>query len=550
MNIIFYILIFFWLPFVGMYKFFDKAGEAGWAAFIPFYNVYTAIKIVGAPKYWLLLMLFPLLHFFIIAGLLIEMNKSFSRYTFLDNFLAIVTPPIYFLFVGRQPLNYARKSFEVHHDIKKRYKKAQKEKDKTALRKLDKENPFPKKTVFREWSESIIFAVFAAHFIRMFLIEAYTIPTPSMEGSLLVGDFLFVSKVHYGSRMPMTPLAFPLIHNMLPYSGGESYFKSPSWSYGRAPKIQDVERYDPVVFNYPEDDTIFGNPSLQYHQQYHNNLKSVSAVQREQLRQRLLKTQGANLITRPVDKRTHYIKRCVGLPGDTIQVKAGILYVNGKDEAVDGLQYVYRVFTNNALDFAYLHDHYDFVFHHENGVLKNNLFCMTSTTAKAMQLKIPAIDSFKRVLLAKGSLEGGPIPFPYDYYQYPWNIDWYGPISIPAKGRKIELNILNLSIYRRLITAYEGNQLSVKSGTIYINGKATTSYTPQLNYYWMMGDNRNNSADSRSWGFVPEDHIVGKPLFVWLSLKNGRLFSGKDAYGQPQEGGVRWERLFMGASGK
>ena len=550
MNLIVYIFIFYWLPFVGMYKFFEQADAPGWAAFVPFYNAHTAIKIVGAPSYWLLLMLLPLLHFFIIAGLLIEMNKSFNRFSFLDNFLAIVTPPFYFLFIGNKDLSYARKSFEIHQDIKKRYKTALKEKDKTALRKLDKENPFPKKTVFREWSESIIFAVFAAHFIRMFLIEAYTIPTPSMEGSLLVGDFLFVSKVHYGSRMPMTPLAFPLIHNVLPFGGGESYFKFPTWSYNRAPKIQDVERYDPVVFNYPEDDTIFGNPSLQYHEQYHNNLKAVPASQREQLRQRLLKTQGASMITRPVDKRTHYIKRCVGLPGDTIQVKAGRLFVNGINEEIEGVQYVYRVFSSTALDFNYLNQNFDYVFHHENGVLKNNLFCMTPSTAAKMKATIPAIDSFQRVLLPKETLDGVSIPFPYDYNNYRWNIDWYGPLTIPGRGITIDLNLKNLAIYRRVIAAYEGNKLEVKSGKIFINDKEVTSYTPKLNYYWMMGDNRNNSADSRSWGFVPEDHVVGKPLFVWMSLKNGRLFSGKDAYGQPQEGGIRWERLFMGASGK
>jgi signal peptidase I len=551
MNWIFYIICFYFIPFAGMYKFFEKAGHPAWTAFVPFYNTFVITKIIGAPKWWLFLMIVPLFHFFIIAGMLIEMNKSFGRYDFKDNFLAIVFPFFYFVYLGTKKPEYLQQSWKIQNDLKKRFRKAHKEKDKAAIRKIEKENPIPVKTVIREWSESIIFAVFAAHFIRMFLIEAYTIPTPSMEGSLLVGDFLFVSKVHYGSRMPMTPFAFPLIHNMLPFLGSESYFKYPKWGYNRAPKLQNVERYDPVVFNYPEDDTIYGGieGAMNYPEQFHNKLKRVPPEQREQLRQRLLKVDANKIIVRPVDKRTHYIKRCVGIPGDVIQVKAGVLFVNDITTPVEGVQYVYRVHSNVALNYEFLKDNYAFEFHHENGRISNSLFCMTESVAGKMVKDIPGIDSVSRFLLNKGGLDGTSIPFPYNYNNYPWNIDWYGPLTIPAKGVPVKLDLVNIDIYRRVIASYEGNKLEIKNGKIFINDSETKTFTPELDYYWMMGDNRNNSADSRSWGFVPEDHIVGKPLFVWLSLKNGRLFDGTDQYGQPQDGGVRWNRLFMGASG-
>ncbi|MDC0230600.1 S26 family signal peptidase [Aureispira] len=545
MNIIFYILCFYWLPFAGMYKFFEKANQPGWASLVPFYNTYVLTKIIGSPKWWLGLMLLPLFHFFILAGMLIEMNKSFGRYTFLDNFLAIVFPYIYFGYLGTKDLSYLQQSWKIHRDLKKRFREAQKKKDKSAFRKIEKENPFPKKTVIREWSESIIFAVFAAHFIRMFLIEAYTIPTPSMEGSLLVGDFLFVSKIHYGSRMPMTPLAFPLIHNMLPFTGGESYFKYPKWGYKRAPRIQNVERYDPVVFNYPEDDTSYGGLNeagqmVDYGVQYHNILKTTPAAQRETRRKQLLISGADRLVFRPVDKRTHYIKRCVGIPGDVLQVKSGVLYVNGEpSEDIKGIQYQYNLYGPGVSTLVdNLENEYKFTWARRGPTIIKSIAFMHPDVAKQMVDELQGVDRIERELRPIGY---DPGTYPYNA-SHPWNIDHYGPITLPAKGVKIDLSLQNLVLYRRLITAYEGNELEVKAGKIYINDIETQSYTPQMDYYWMMGDNRNNSADSRSWGFVPEDHIVGKPLFVWLSLKNGSLTG--------PNGGIRWERLFMGASGK
>lgn len=544
------IICFYWLPFVGMYKLFEKAGEPGWAALVPFYNAFVVVKIVGAPKWWLVAMFIPVVHFFIIAGMLIEFNKSFGQYKFIDNAAAIIVAYIYYPYLASKNPEYVHQSWAVQNDIRKRFKAAVKADSKSEMRRLEKENPFPKKSKVREWSESIIFAVFAAHFIRLFLIEAYTIPTPSMEGSLLVGDFLFVSKVHYGSRMPMTPLAFPLIHNMLPFSGGESYSKAVTWDYRRAPKIQNVERYDPVVFNYPEDDTAVGGleadgQPFPYPYQYHNQLKDAAPKDRKALRQKLLINYADRLVYRPVDKRTHYIKRCVGIPGDKIEVKEGMLYVNDKEaEDIKGVQYEYLLTGQgvNTLQADDLEEQYKVTFYRDprnpRNVI-NSIAYMHPEVASQMVKDLPGVDGAERRLKPKGYASG---TFPYNGERYPWNIDNYGPITIPKAGTTLNLSLDNIELYTRLIAAYEGNELAIKNGEIYINGEVATTYTPKLDYYWMMGDNRNNSADSRAWGFVPEDHIVGKPLFVWLSLKNGSL--------RGENGGIRWERFFMGASGR
>lgn len=545
MEILLYILFLYFLPFVGMYKLFEKASQLGWKALVPFYNAYTAIEIVGAPKYWAVLMLLPIVNLFIIAGILIEINKSFGLYGFGDNVAAILTPFIYFPYVANKDYPYLQKSWEVQHDIRKRYKKAVKEKDKAELRRLEKGNPFPKKTKAREWAESIIFAVFAAHFIRAFLIEAYTIPTPSMESSLLVGDFLFVSKVHYGSRMPMTPIAFPLVHNVLPFIGGKSYLDAVQWGYKRAPKLQEVKRYDPVVFNYPEDDTSFGGIDeqgnmLPYSYEYHNILKSVPAPQREQMRQQILKKHGHRLVMRPVDKRSHYIKRAVGLPGDVIEMRDGLLYVNGElSKEIEGVQYEHIIEGNGIemLDKNIMENSYTMTYkQNRDGRPRKDLADMSPAVAQKLVEELPRITNIKRNLSPANSYEVGI--FPYNEAKFPWNNDYYGPITIPQKGVPIELNMNNIDLYTRIIDVYENNDFEIKEGKIYINGQEATSYTPKMNYYWMMGDNRDSSADSRSWGFVPEDHVVGKPLFIWLSLKNATLRDG-----------VRWERLFKGAMG-
>lgn len=545
MEILLYILFLYVVPFMGQYQLFEKADKAGWKALVPLYNAYTAIEIVGGPKYWMVLLLLPIVNLFIIAGILIEMNKSFGQYGFGDNAAAIIAPIIYYPYLAKQDPAYVHQSWAIQKDLRQRYKTATKDKDKSALRQLKKDNPFPQKTKAREWAESIIFAVFAAHFIRAFLIEAYTIPTPSMESSLLVGDFLFVSKMHYGSRMPMTPIAFPLVHNVLPFIGGKSYIDAVQWGYRRAPKLQEVERYDPVVFNYPEDDTSFGGVDeqgnmLPYSYEYHNILKGIPVEERENIRQTIIREKGNLLVMRPVDKRSHYIKRAVGLPGDEIQVKEGLLYVNGAlSKEIEGVQYEYILEGNGIemLDRDVMEERYTMAYkQNRNGTYRKDLADMSPAVAQQLIKGEARITNVRRNLSPANSYEVGI--FPYHAQKFPWNNDHYGPIIIPQKGVPIELNLSNIDLYTRLIDVYENNDFEIKGGKIYINGKEATSYTPKMNYYWMMGDNRDSSADSRSWGFVPEDHVVGKPLFIWLSLKNATLRDG-----------IRWERFFKGAMG-
>lgn len=514
----------------GLFKLFPKAGVEGWKAWVPFYSEALCCKIIGRPMWWAALLLVPIVGFFVAAGMLIDLAKSFRKFSFGAAAAAVAVPFVYFpLLAMKEDTTYMGPAWKMQRDYRIKMRDARKNKDTSAMRHLDQENPFPKKSTLREWSESIIFAVFAAHFIRLFLIEAYTIPTPSMEGSLLVGDFLFVSKVHYGSRMPITPLSFPLLHNTMPFTGSESYLTWLEWGYRRAPKIQNVELYDPVVFNYPEGDTVIQGAA--YERQYHELIKR--GTPRADV-QRSFKNR---IIVRPVDKRDHYIKRCVGLPGDKIQVKEGILFINDqKATEFKGVQYEYQVF-GKELNYKKLEEEQGVTFRRgPRGEVFNNFALMSPYIAAELKNKVPAIDSVKRLLIDPNIVDRSMYPYSP---RFRWNNDNYGPIVIPKRDMTIELTPENIDLYRRCITAYERNTMDFKDGKILINGQPATQYTFQMDYYWMMGDNRNNSADSRSWGFVPENHVVGKPLFVWMSFKNGSMGDG-----------IRWNRLFMSASCK
>lgn len=358
-------------------------------------------------------------------------------------------------------------------------------------------DPSKKKTKLREWTDAIVFAVVAATLIRMFLIEAYTIPTSSMEKSLLIGDFLFVSKVSYGARVPNTPLAFPFTHHSFPeklignipfpiVGGKQSYLEWIKWPYRRLAGFGSIKNNDVVVFNYPMEDF------------------------------------------RPVDKRENYIKRCVGIPGDTLQVIDRVLHINGKpNEEPEKMQFNYNVKTDGTSINPKVLEKLDIT---EGGRVSSagdyNLR-MTSEAADKVS-KFPNVQYIDIATMPKGVYTDYIFPKDKDF---PWNVDNYGPIYIPKKGVTIDLTVDNLPLYERLITVYEGNDLKVTGKTIYINGEETNKYTFNMDYYFMMGDNRHNSADSRFWGFVPEDHIVGKAVFIWFSVdRNG--------------GGIRWNRIF------
>jgi signal peptidase I len=345
------------------------------------------------------------------------------------------------------------------------------------------------KSAVKEWFDAIVFAVIAATLIRTFIVEAYTIPTPSMEKTLLVGDFLFVSKMSYGARIPNTPVAFPFAHHTMPVIGTKAYSEAIHLPYYRLPGFGNIKRNDIVVFNYP----------MEYK------------------------------IGRPVDKRENYIKRCVGVPGDTLKLINSTLYINGK-EAYKGpeAQMEYIITTDGSNISADILDEMDIT---EGGAVGQNQLMVFTTTGNVANLKkLPNVKSVEPRIHSIGDdgvLFGGIETAPISH-----SIDNYGPIIIPQKGVTIKLDTNNIELYRNLIDIYEGHDLVLNGQTILIDGKEANSYTFMLNYYWMMGDNRHNSLDSRFWGFVPEDHIVGKAWMIWLSIdyertkvRLGRLFN-------------------------
>lgn len=394
------------------------------------------------------------------------------------------------------------------------------------LTKKEKEGDDPKnkkkKPVWREWADAGVFAIVAATIIRTLVFEAYTIPTGSMEGSMLVNDYLFVSKLSYGPRIPMTPLALPLVHNSLPVTGGVSYISSVQWKYHRIPGFGHVERNDVVVFNYPAGDTTLEDRPAE---DYYSTLRDYFGGDREALKSRF------KLVVRPVDKKENYIKRCVGLPGDIIEVKDGILWVNNQPSVRfphQKLQYMVNA-KGGAATSDYINDNEIEAVPpaYTNGI--NNVFFLENVQADELAKLGADVKAFiypKNMIMELGV-------FPHDTTNFKFNRDNFGPITIPKEGVTVQLNAQTIALYRRVIRNYEGHKLDEKDGKIYIDDKEATSYTFKMDYYWMMGDNRDNSLDSRYWGYVPIDHVVGKAWFVWFSYHKDGISKG-----------IRWKRLF------
>ena len=402
------------------------------------------------------------------------------------------------------------------------------------------------------WVDAIVFALVAVYFVNLYFFQNYVIPSSSLEKSLLVGDYLFVSKMSYGARVPQTPLHMPLTQHTMPIFNCKSYLEWVKWDYKRVDGLGKVQLNDIVVFNFPAGDSVA--TALQAEDIYRLSYQAgkelskpidMSGLSLED--QRLVfdyyyqvgrkyindnPQSFGEIVVRPVDRRENYVKRCVGLPGQILQIENRVIYLDGKaNKEPDNVQYRYFVHTKGMLPDDLCH---------ELGISKEDLAgYYTDESVYNMPLTAKAKD----VLLARKDIVTAIENTPDDDAGglYPlnkltgWTVDNYGPIWIPKKGETIELSLDNLPLYERPIHAYEGNALEVKDGKIFINGEETTHYTFKMDYYWMMGDNRHNSADSRFWGFVPEDHIVGKPIFIWLSLDQDRgWFDGK----------IRWSRLF------
>ncbi|MCD8194047.1 MAG: signal peptidase I [Tannerellaceae bacterium] len=395
-----------------------------------------------------------------------------------------------------------------------------------------------------EWIDDIVFALVAVYLINIFVFQNYQIPSSSLEKSLLVGDFLFVSKLSYGPRVPNTPLSFPLVQNTLPIFETKSYLEWPEWGYKRVKGFGEVKRNDIVVFNFPAGDTV---ALKQQNPDYYILLKEYG---RDRIN--LDKATFGDVIYRPVDKRENYVKRCIGMPGDSLSIKDNQVYIDGVAAVnPEHMQLNYFIETDGSLftedqfrllnvskedrelvsAYAQYHGYLSYIgFTPTDGGQFNPIYHLPLTEkARGIIEKLPGV---KKVMVEPDIYTGYTYPIEYETG---WTRDNYGPVWIPKKGETIALNEANLALYLRCIKNYENNEVEMKEGQVYINGNPETTYTFKYDYYFMMGDNRHKSADSRSWGFVPEDHVVGKPILIWLSLDKDRdWFDGK----------IRWERLF------
>ncbi len=517
---------------ISLYKVFEKAGVPPVKALIPGVNFVEWCKLVGQPTWKAILILVPIVNIFFLAGLSVDLVRSFKKYSFGWAALAVVLPPVAFFILGMKPEEqYDEPIIPKEKAYMAQIQQAKESKNERQYKKLVYNNPF-KKSFVREWVEAIVFAVFAAAFIRLFLIEAYVIPTPSMEGSLNVGDYLFVSKVHYGLRLPETVVMVPLLHNRVPFLNTESYLSKPSLPYKRLPGLQKLGHNDPVVFNFPGGDSVYVFPNRTWTIEDYR-YGAVPAAQAQQI-----KNHRKKLIVRPVDKKDHYVKRCIGVAGDSLQIIDRQVYINGQ-KAVNPkfMQFLYLVKSNsgqlNTNRFA------------DWGISSQDVIPMREPNTWGMFLsdeqvkKLKSMDSGIDVThFDMNKIASNPKRlFPHDPKHFPgWTVDNYGPIYIPKKGQTVKISPENIALYERIIDAYEGNDLEYKNGKIFINGKEANEYTFKMNYYWMMGDNRHNSEDSRVWGFVPEDHIVGKPLFLFFSTKEGSMRKG-----------INWDRIFTSA---
>ena len=492
------------LPSFGLAKMFQKAGAPAWKAYVPFYNTWVMQDLAKRPKHWVFWQFIPVVGWFISPGIFIEFVKLFGRFSFGEHTLAALFAPFYFPYLGySDKVRYIGVQGAMHY----------------------------KKPGWREWVDAAVFAIVAATLIRTFIFEAYTIPSGSMEKTLLINDFLFVSKFSYGPRIPNTPLSIPFVHNYIPGTSMKSYttiVKLPYIRWFAAP----VKRGDVVVFNFPEGDTVINLPDYQSFHPYYTLMREEGNGDMNKGRQIVLSDPDKYpLAIHPPDKTDNYIKRCVGIAGDTLKITKGVVYINSVAQNFPAKSLMpYLVETNGQLlDEEIMKEEYnvDITNPEQYCVVGQNKYIMNLTADASTKLKNNSSLIHNMTMQVEDTAYYTPQMSNY-VFEHGWTVDNYGPIWIPKKGSTLNLRPDNYSIYERAIRVYEHNDFKMQDGKFFLGGKEVTSYRFKMNYYWMMGDNRHGSQDSRFWGFVPEDRVVGKAWMIWFSW----------------EGGPRWNRLF------
>ncbi|MFT7072404.1 MAG: signal peptidase I [Patiriisocius sp.] len=488
-----FILIIQVIHFLGTWKLYIAAGRKAWEAAVPVYNAVVLMKIINRPWWWTILLFIPIVNLIMFPVVWVETIRSFGRNNATETALGLFTFGLYIYYI-----NYTQ---EVTHV---------------------KDRSLQPRTGLGEWVSSILFAVVAATVVHTYVMQPFTIPTSSLEKTLLVGDFLFVSKFHYGARAPMTPISFPMVHDTIPVVGTKSYRDKPQIPYFRIPGFQKIKRNDIVVFNWPVDTLVDINPSSM-----------------------------RGSVQKPIDKKSNYVKRCVGLPGDSLEVRNGYVWIDGKQNVLPSrakLQFYYFVSLKKALnerEVNYIMSRYDItdISKPQGFPDTGYLFHMTDEARDKFKNYKDAVD-IKAIKEKSDRFDPGV--FPSDS-QYSYSTDFFGPIYIPEAGKTVAIDAASIPFYKRIIEVYEGREMGVENkitqnGTeVFLNGVPIAEYTFKMDYYWMMGDNRNNSQDARSWGYVPFNHVVGKPVFVWMSWNsNEQGFFNK----------IRTERLFTTVSGE
>ena len=541
--------------FFGLGKLFVKAGTAAWKAWIPVYNFYVLARLLDKPSWWCLIMIVPGVNIIMYGVYGFNVARAFGKPGGSDLLFGAVFPYLYFLKLG--------------FDDSAKF---------VGLAKFKTEpNGF-----IRNWVDPIIFAVIAASIIRGFFIEAFTIPTSSLEKSLMVGDFLFVNKFAYGPKIPQTPLSFPFAHHTLPLSETKkSYLEWIKLPYFRLPGFGTVKNNQIVVFNYPDGDTVLLKmQNASYYQIVRDEAQNLKNYDQGRKSDAFYQSEAWSFINgpqtpygavvaRPIDKRDHYVKRCVAIAGDNFEIRNGSIFINDKEQTMpEHAQHRYIVRTNGPLFGENAQNR-------ENAHFLSNIVALDSldiyvseagkipspdridTTFYDLNMPLDVVEKVKRIpgvysvtkkIEPKGYYDARVFPHKASYA---WNNDNFGPLLIPKAGLTIPIDTHNLCLYQKIMNTYDDgiHQVTSAGAQVLYDGKPINSYTFKQDYYFMMGDNRHNSADSRSWGFVPYDHIVGSPFFVWFSMKyeSNNPVSGKSVVGSlvknSKEGKFRWERF-------